>query len=65
MAGLGELPDRATHLRFSSATDGSSQGRGVYVDRIVAAGTATASLFQGEGGDAARLVPAGWSPARA
>ncbi|MEU4774623.1 serine hydrolase [Micromonospora sp. NPDC023644] len=58
-----ELPDGATHLRFSSATDASSQGRGVYVDRIVAA-DGDGLLFQGEGGDAARLVPAGWSPAR-
>ncbi|MGC5331896.1 serine hydrolase [Micromonospora sp. DT62] len=59
-----ELPDGATHLRFSSTTDASSQGRGVYVDRIVAADR-DGLLFQGEGADAARLVPAGWSPARA
>ncbi|MFV2114848.1 serine hydrolase [Micromonospora sp. LOL_025] len=58
-----ELPDRATHLRFSSTTDASSRGRGVYVDRIVAADR-DGLLFQGEGGDAARLVPVGWSPAR-
>ncbi|MFI7516366.1 serine hydrolase [Micromonospora echinofusca] len=57
------LPERATHLRFSSTTDASSQGRGVYVDRIVAADR-DGLLFAGEGGDAARLVPAGWSPAR-
>lgn len=58
-----ELPDRATHLRFSSTTDASSQGRGVYVDRIVVADR-DGLLFQGEGADAARLVPVGWSPAR-
>ncbi|MFG1888678.1 serine hydrolase [Micromonospora sp. NPDC049051] len=59
-----ELPDGATHLRFSSTTDASSQGRGVYVDRIVA-WDRHGSLFQGEGADATRLVPVGWSPARA
>ncbi|PWR05477.1 serine hydrolase [Micromonospora acroterricola] len=57
------LPDQATHLRWSSSTDGSGQGRGVYVDRVVAADRA-GMLFQGEGGDASRLVADGWSPAR-
>ncbi|MFI6262532.1 serine hydrolase [Micromonospora sp. NPDC051006] len=58
------LPDQASHLRFSSTTDGSGQGRGVYVDRIVAVDR-NGLLFHGEGGaDAARLVTDGWSPAR-
>ncbi|WP_406080324.1 serine hydrolase [Micromonospora sp. NBC_00858] len=57
------LPDQATHLRWSSSTDGSGQGRGVYVDRVVAADR-YGVLFQGEGGDASRLVANGWSPAR-
>ncbi|GAB3934780.1 serine hydrolase domain-containing protein [Micromonospora vulcania] len=57
------LPDGATHLRWSSSTDGSGQGRGVYVDRVVAADR-DGVLFQGEGGDASRLVADGWSPAR-
>ncbi|MFI7489959.1 serine hydrolase [Micromonospora echinaurantiaca] len=58
-----DLPDRATHLRWSSSTDVSARGRGVYVDRIVAADRA-GLLFHGEGGDAARLVAQGWAPAR-
>ncbi|MEH0973336.1 serine hydrolase domain-containing protein [Micromonospora sp. CPCC 205546] len=59
-----ELPDGATHLRFSSTTDASGQGRGVYVDRITAS-DGDGPLFQGEGGDATRLVASGWTPARA
>ncbi|MGN9778067.1 serine hydrolase [Micromonospora sp. H33] len=58
-----ELPDQATHLRWSSTTDGSGRGRGVYVDQIVATDR-NGLLFHGEGGDAARLVADGWSPAR-
>ncbi|MBM0258909.1 serine hydrolase domain-containing protein [Micromonospora sp. 4G55] len=57
------LPDQATHLRWSSSTDGSGQGRGVYVDRVVA-GDRDGVLFDGEGVDAALLVADGWSPAR-
>ncbi|MEH1168455.1 serine hydrolase [Micromonospora sp. CPCC 205539] len=57
------LPEGATHLRWSSSTDGSGQGRGVYVDRVVAADR-TGVLFSGEGSDASRLVADGWSPAR-
>lgn len=57
------LPDQATHLRFSSSTDGSGQGRGVYVDRLVAADR-HGMLFSGEGADASRFVADGWSPAR-
>ncbi|MEU5789661.1 serine hydrolase [Micromonospora purpureochromogenes] len=57
------LPDQATHLRWSSSTDGSGQGRGVYVDRVVA-GDRDGVLFDGEGGDASLLVADGWSPAR-
>ena len=57
------LPDQATHLRFSSSTDGSGQGRGVYVDRVVAADR-HGMLFSGEGADASRFVADGWSPAR-
>ncbi|MBQ0979625.1 serine hydrolase, partial [Micromonospora sp. M61] len=57
------LPDQATHLRFSSSTDGSGQGRGVYVDRVVAADR-HGVLFSGEGPDASRFVADGWSPAR-
>jgi CubicO group peptidase (beta-lactamase class C family) len=59
-----ELPNQATHLRWSSSTDGSGQGRGVYVDQIVATDR-DGLLFHGEGGDASRLVAHGWSPARA
>ncbi|MGK5740414.1 serine hydrolase [Micromonospora sp. URMC 103] len=58
-----DVPDGATHLRWSSSTDVSSQGRGVYVDRIVVAGR-DGLLFQGEGADAPRLVADGWSLAR-
>ncbi|WP_446210214.1 serine hydrolase [Micromonospora sp. IBSANI012] len=57
------LPDQATHLRWSSSTDGSGQGRGVYVDRVVA-GDRDGMLFDGEGVDASLLVADGWSPAR-
>ncbi|MER6594151.1 serine hydrolase [Micromonospora purpureochromogenes] len=57
------LPDQATHLRWSSSTDGSGQGRGVYVDRVVV-GDRDGVLFDGEGVDASLLVADGWSPAR-
>ncbi|MFE9656349.1 serine hydrolase [Micromonospora sp. NPDC006431] len=57
-----ELPDQATHLRWISTTDGSGQGRGVYVDHI-AATDRDGVLFQGEGGDDSRLIADGWSPA--
>ncbi|SCL29462.1 CubicO group peptidase, beta-lactamase class C family [Micromonospora pallida] len=58
-----ELPDQATHLRWSSTTDGSGQGRGVYVDQIIATDR-NGVLFHGEGGDGSRLIADGWSPAR-
>ncbi|MEH1100144.1 serine hydrolase domain-containing protein [Micromonospora sp. CPCC 205561] len=58
-----ELPDHTTHLRWSSTTDASGQGRGVYVDRVLAVGRG-GLLLDGEGGDAARFVADGWSPAR-
>ncbi|BCL12521.1 serine hydrolase domain-containing protein [Micromonospora sagamiensis] len=58
-----ELPDQATHLRWSSTTDSSSQGRGVYVDQIIATDR-DGVLFHGEGGDDSRLIADGWSPAR-
>ncbi|MFC0506342.1 serine hydrolase domain-containing protein [Micromonospora costi] len=58
-----DLPERATHLRWTSSTDVSSQGRGVYVDRIVVADRG-GLLFHGEGADASRLVAEGWAPAR-
>ncbi|TDC29414.1 class A beta-lactamase-related serine hydrolase [Micromonospora sp. 15K316] len=58
-----ELPERATHLRWSSSTDVSSQGRGVYVDRIIAADR-DGLLLHSEGRDAGRLVADGWSSAR-
>ncbi|MEV4754383.1 serine hydrolase [Micromonospora sp. NPDC049559] len=57
------LPDGATHLRWSSSTDASSQGRGGYVDRIMATDR-NGVLFHGEGADAGRLRAEGWSPAR-
>ncbi|MFC7549015.1 serine hydrolase [Plantactinospora sp. GCM10030261] len=57
------LPDGATQLRWSSSTDGSGQGRGVYVDRVVVADRG-GLLWHGEGADAARFVADGWSPAR-
>ncbi|SCL37603.1 CubicO group peptidase, beta-lactamase class C family [Micromonospora rhizosphaerae] len=58
-----DLPDGTTHLRWSSSTDGSGQGRGVYVDQIVAA-DGDGMLFSGEGADATRLVADGWSETR-
>ncbi|WP_406103903.1 serine hydrolase [Micromonospora globbae] len=58
-----DLPDGATHLRWRSVTDVSSQGRGVYVDGIVVADR-DGLLFSGEGADSARLRADGWSPAR-
>jgi hypothetical protein len=58
-----ELPAGTTTLRWSYTTDGSSRGRGVYVDDLLVVGT-NGLLFSGEGGDAGRFVPAGWTPAR-
>ncbi|MEV1289442.1 serine hydrolase domain-containing protein, partial [Micromonospora sp. NPDC049679] len=58
-----ELADGATHVRWSSTTDGSGLGRGVYVDRAVAVDRA-GILFSGAGSDAGRLAADGWAPAR-
>jgi hypothetical protein len=58
-----ELPAGATHLRWRSSTDVSSQGRGVYVDKIHAVDPAGV-LFNGNGPDASRLVADGWSVSR-
>ena len=57
------LPDQATHLRFSSSTDGSGQGRGVYVDRIVAADR-HGVLFSARVPTPPGSSRDGWSPAR-
>ncbi|SCF16793.1 CubicO group peptidase, beta-lactamase class C family [Micromonospora viridifaciens] len=59
-----ELPEQATHLRWRSTTDGSGQGRGVYVDRIVAADRDGMLFHDEDAGDTARLIADGWSPAR-
>jgi CubicO group peptidase (beta-lactamase class C family) len=58
-----DLPAGATQLRWLSSTDGSSQGRGVYVDKIHATDP-DGLLFAGDGPDAGRLVADGWSASR-
>lgn len=50
------LPAGSTEVRWSYRTDGSAQGRGVFVDRVVAA-DARGRLFAGD----ERLVAAGWT----
>ncbi|MBM0240491.1 hypothetical protein JNW88_31575 [Micromonospora sp. ATA32] len=55
-----DLPAGATHLRWSSSADVTSQGRGVYVDKIHAMDQ-DGMLFSGEGADAGRVVASGWS----
>jgi CubicO group peptidase (beta-lactamase class C family) len=57
------LPDGTTAVRWAYATDVSAQGRGVYVDRILALAPG-GPLFAGEGADAGRLVPEGWVEVR-
>ncbi|MEQ4301211.1 serine hydrolase [Plantactinospora sp. B6F1] len=56
-----ELPARTTDLRWSYTTDGSAQGRGVYVDGLLVVGT-NGLLFSGEGTDATRFTATGWTP---
>jgi len=57
-----ELIAGTTHLRWRYATDGTAQGRGVYVDHVLAADS-TGVLFDGERADAGRLAADGWTPA--
>lgn len=55
-----ELPDGATHVRWSYASDSLYQGRGVYVDKVLAVGR-TGVLFNGERpADAERFESDGW-----
>ena len=42
-----ELPAGTTHLRWSYTTDGSSRGRGVYVDDLLVAAPRPALLRRG------------------
>ena len=58
-----DLPAGTTHLRWRSSTDGTGQGRGVYVDKIHAVDP-EGLLFSGDGPDASRLVAEGWSVSR-
>ncbi|WP_148086407.1 serine hydrolase [Micromonospora sp. HM5-17] len=57
---LATVPAGTTHLRWSYTTDGSSQGRGVYVDHLLVLGLG-GLYFHGEGADASRFVATGWS----
>ncbi|MGN9909659.1 serine hydrolase [Phytohabitans sp. LJ34] len=57
------IPDGTTAVRWTYTTDVNSQGRGVYVDRVLALGRG-APLFTGEGADASRLVLDRWVEAR-
>jgi CubicO group peptidase (beta-lactamase class C family) len=57
------LPDGTTGVRWAYATDVSAQGRGVYVDRILARSPGGV-LFAGEGPDASRLVADRWVESR-
>jgi hypothetical protein len=50
------VPAGTTHLRWSYRTDGSAQGRGVYLSRVLAA-DARGPLFAG----AERLIADGWT----
>jgi hypothetical protein len=50
-----------THLRWRYTTDTNGQGRGVYVDQVLARDRAGA-LFNGEAGDANRFQAGGWAP---
>ncbi|MFC0534135.1 serine hydrolase [Phytohabitans kaempferiae] len=54
------LPEGTTAVRWAYRTDGSAQGRGVYVDRIHATGRG-GLLFAGEGRDAPRLIADRWA----
>jgi CubicO group peptidase (beta-lactamase class C family) len=55
------LEPGTTHLRWSYRTDVSGQGRGVYVDQVLAVGR-TGVLFNGEASDASRFQADGWAP---
>lgn len=57
------LPEGTTAVRWTYSTDVTSQGRGVYVDRILARDR-TGLLFAGEGPDATRLQPTHWTETR-
>jgi CubicO group peptidase (beta-lactamase class C family) len=54
-----ELPEGTTALRWAYKVDGSAQGRGVYVDKILVTDR-DGLLFAGDGRDAARLVTVNW-----
>jgi CubicO group peptidase (beta-lactamase class C family) len=56
-----DLAAGTTHLRWRYATDGTAQGRGVYVDHVLAADS-TGVLFDGQRADAGRLAADGWTP---
>jgi CubicO group peptidase (beta-lactamase class C family) len=56
-----DLPAGTTHLRWVYATDGSAQGRGVYVDGVLVTDRRDL-LFDGERGDASRFRADGWAP---
>jgi CubicO group peptidase (beta-lactamase class C family) len=56
-----DLAAGTTHLRWRYATDGTAQGRGVYIDHPLVADS-TGVLFDGERADAGRLAADGWTP---
>lgn len=56
------IPAGTTQLRWSYKTDTAAQGRGVYVDHVLALDP-RGVLFTGELGDAGRFVADGWAPA--
>jgi CubicO group peptidase (beta-lactamase class C family) len=58
-----QLPDGATHLRWRSVTDGNSQGRGIYIDGVLAAGPDGVLLTSETPDGAAAFAPDGWQPA--
>ncbi|NJC84631.1 serine hydrolase [Planosporangium mesophilum] len=55
------LAPGTTHLRWRYTTDGSGQGRGVYVDRVSVRDKGGA-LFAGESGDTNKFQADGWAP---
>ncbi len=57
------LPDGLTDVRFTYATDGSAQGRGMYVDGVLVSGAAGVLLNSETPNGADAFTADGWTPA--
>lgn len=61
LRGAAELPEGTTTVRWTYETDGSSQGRGIFVDGIVVSQGRRTLFDSGRRSDEARIVADGWA----